>query len=415
MNLSEAIAYFDLAKAGEVAETTRRWFYHHNPETGARGGRLWTLVQTLGDLPIDDINIVELRRWRAELLNRDERWADSDVRKTKKGGLSQDGFRNYIRAARQFFKFLHEEGIIEENPASRLPVPPPNSEKPKAIPVPDAWKILHTAKIYALRDAAYLLLHRDTAAKVGEINKITCDDLDLAGGHVTVQRYAAPKTYRPADLSCGYQTAVALEKWRPHRLDIAHTDETNLLFTGLRSGHFRMPLKGNIAFGVRNHAIAQTLASSACRAGGIVSMTRDGVNLENGTAVVWEKGRGGYRQSRIVYLDADACAAIEWWSRLHPGGEQLFPGLHGALTRDGVYQIMTKLAKAAGVKKLANPHAWRHAWSIEALRAGADVPTVAKVLGNKPATVMNSYARWAAPEIQQRHLEFSWKNSNGKV
>lgn len=415
MNLSEAIAYFDTAKTGEVADSTRRWFYHHNAETGSRGGRLWTLVQTLGDLPIDDVTIVELRRWRAELLARDTRWESSEVRPSQKGGLSQDAFRNYIRAARQFFKFLHDEGIIPNNPAQRLPVPPPSTEKPKAIPVNDAWKILNVAQIYALRDAAYFLLHRDTGAKIGELNRLACDDLDMANQCATIHRYVRRQTYEPKPLNFSRQTAVALEQWRQHRLEIASPGELENIFTGLESGLFRIPLKGGIAFGVRNNAIAQTLASSACRAGGIASMRCDGLNLDNGTAVVWEKGRGGYRQSRIVYLDDDACTAIAEWCRCHPGGDHLFPGLRGPLTRDGIYQIMTKLAEAAGVTNLANPHAWRHAWSIEALRAGADIPTVAKVLGNKPATVMNSYSRWAAPEIQQRHLEFSWKNSNGKV
>jgi integrase len=411
MKLSEAIAYFDLAKTGEVADATRRWFYWHNPKTGVKGGRLWTLVQILGDVPLEDVGLNQLRLWRAKLQTRQTRWADSDVRPTQSGGLSQDGFRNYIRAARQFFKFCYDEGLIPTNPAERLPVPPANTEKPKAIPVDDAWKVLHVARIYALRDMAYRLLHEDTGAKIGEVNKITCDDLDLNGGAVTIHQYAGPKTYQPVTLGIGWQTAVALNNWRPHRLELAHKDELHNLFTGMASGQFRMPLKGGIAFGVRNNAIAQTLASSACRAGGIASMRLDSLNLDNGTATVWEKGTGGYRQSRVIYLDDDACAAIDDWRRVHPGEtEQLFPGLYGPLTRDGVYQIMTKLAKAAGVKRLANPHAWRHAWSIEALRAGADVPTVAKVLGNKPATVMNSYSRWAAPEIQQRHLEFSWKN-----
>lgn len=412
MKLSEAIAYFDVAKIGEVSDATRRWFYHHNPQTGARGGRLWTLVKTLGDMPINDINIVELRRWRADLLARDSRWEDSGVRQTKKGGLSQDGFRNHIRAARQFFKFLHDEGIIPENPASRLSVPPPSTDEPKAITVPDAWKVLNTAKIYALRDLAYLLLHQDTGAKIGELNRLEGEGVSFTGHYATVMRYVGPRTYEPTDLDFGHKTAVALKAWCDHRLELAAPAERKNLFTGMVAGEFRMPLKGGIAFGVRNYAIAQTLASSACRAGGIASMRLDGMNLERGTAVVWEKGRGGYRQSRVVYLDDDAVAAIVQWQQIHPGGEQLFPGLHGEMTRDGVYQVMTRLAKAAGVTELANPHAWRHAWSIEALRAGADIPTVAKVLGNKPATVMNSYSRWAAPEIQQRHIEFSWKTDD---
>ncbi len=113
-----------------------------------------------------------------------------------------------------------------------------------------------------------------------------------------------------------------------------------------RNGQFKLCLRGNIAFGVRNNAIAQILASSAAR--------------------------------------------------------------------DGVYQVMTNLADEVNITEYANPHAYRHAWSIEALRNGADIPTVARVLGNEPQTVMKSYSRWATNDIQERHQQFSWKtNGNG--
>ena len=88
-----------------------------------------------------------------------------------------------------------------------------------------------------------------------------------------------------------------------------------------------------------------------------------------------------------------------------------FPGNRGPLTGSGVYQILTGLAAAAEVDENTNPHAWRHAWSLEALRRGADVGTVARVLGNKPETVMANYARWADNDIRQRHKQFSWRTA----
>jgi len=124
---------------------------------------------------------------------------------------------------------------------------------------------------------------------------------------------------------------------------------------------------------------------------------------------VWEKGQGGFLKSRLVYLDDEAVTAVSRWLSIHPGGESLFPGVRGPLTRDGVYQVLISLAIEARVDRFTNPHAWRHAWSIEALRRGADVTTVARVLGNSPQTVIQNYARWANGDIQQRHGQFSWK------
>ncbi|NJN55959.1 MAG: tyrosine-type recombinase/integrase [Anaerolineae bacterium] len=407
MKLSEAIAYFDQSRAGEVALSTRRWFYYVNDQ-GQPCGRLWSLVESLGDGEVCAVTVRDLRQWRADLLARDCRWADSNVRPTQKGGLSQDGFRNYIRAARQFFKWLADEGIVGENPALRLPIPPPSTEEPKAIDVADALKILHTARIFALRDYAYILLAKETGAKVGELDRLECADIDPANGRVTIHRYTR-YTYTPRLRTVSPDVCAALLAWCHVRGETA-LPKDGLVFSG-RSGQFPVPLKGGIAFGVRNEAIIQTLASSACRVGGIASMQVDRVNLDNGTAVVWEKGQGGYLKSRLVYLDEGAVTAVSRWLSVHPGGDALFPGVRGALTRDGVYQVLTALAAEAGVTQFTNPHAWRHAWSIEALRRGADVTTVARVLGNSPQTVIQNYARWANGDIQQRHAQFNWKSN----
>lgn len=408
MKLSEAIVYFDQSRAGEVADATRRWFYYVNAE-GRPCGRLWSLVQSLGDMEVCQLTIRELRQWRADLLARDTRWADSEVRPTQEGGLSQDGFRNYIRAVRQFCKWLVDEGILHENPALRLPIPPTSTEEPKAIDVADALKILHTARIFALRDTAYYWLVHDTGAKMGELDRLRCDDVDTANGRVTLHRYTR-YAYTPRSMTFSPATGEALLAWNQVRPSVTAVSESDLVFTN-RSGQFPIPLKGGLAFGVRNEAMIQTLASSACRAGGLASMQTERVNLENGTAVVWEKGKGSFLKSRLVYLDEGAVTAVSRWLSIHPGGESLFPGVRGPLTRDGVYQVLVSLAIEARVDRFTNPHAWRHAWSIEALRRGADVTTVARVLGNSPQTVIQNYTRWANGDIQQRHGRFSWKAS----
>lgn len=410
MKLSEAIAYFDQSRTGEVSIATRRWFYYVNA-AGRPHGRLWSLVESIGDIDVCDVSIRELRRWRAELLARDCRWDSSEVRPAQAGGLSQDGFRNYIRAARQFFKWLADEGIIHDNPAQRLPIPPTSTEEPKAIEIADARRILHTAEIFALRDYAYYRLAQDTGAKVGELDRLLCSDVAPEHGRITLHRYTR-YTYTPRPRTISPETCAALLAWCQIRPLVTTVSETDLVFSG-RSGQFPIPLKGGLAFGVRNQAMIQTLASSACRAGGLASMQRERVNLDEGTAVVWEKGKGGYLKSRLVYLDEGAVTAVSRWLSIHPGGDALFPGIRGAMTRDGVYQVLTALAVEAGVEQFTNPHAWRHAWSIEALRRGADVTTVARVLGNSPQTVIQNYARWANGDIQQRHAQFSWKDENG--
>lgn len=277
----------------------------------------------------------------------------------------------------------------------------------------DARHILWVARLYALRDWAYYWLKEETGAKVGELDRLRREDVDPQNGRVTLHHYTRYK-YIPRPASYGRLSGEALVEWCCVRAVVTAVDEGDLLFTG-RTGQFPIPLKGKLALGVRNEAILQVLASSACRVGGVASMRVDRLNLEAGTATVWEKGRGGYPRSRQIYLDGEACDVLSRWLTIHPGGDALFPGIRGPMTRDGIYQVMISLAIEAGVEAYANPHAWRHAWSIEALRRGADVTTVARVLGNSPQTVIQSYARWASSDVQQRHAQFNWKQDREKI
>lgn len=407
MTLIEAIRAFDLARVGEVSESTRRWYFYDNGRR--RGGKLWTLVLALGaDTPITAVTVDDLRRWRRDLLARDTRWSSHYNKPAQAGGLSQDGFRNYIRAARQFFKWLVDEGLLEENPAERLRVPPTSTDEPKAIDLDDARRVLRVAYVLALRDRAYWYLYQ-AGARIGELDTLRLEATAVT--EIVVSRRVATAVYQPHALTLDATAAAALRAWLSVRSEVTAVDENHLTFTA-RAGRFPLCLKGGLCFGVRNWALIETLASTACRAGGIASMRCDHLDLQQQVVTVWEKGRGGYPISRPVFLDATAVTALRLWCDLHPGGPWLFPGLHGQLRGDGVARIVTALAQEAGVSEHGNPHAWRHAWSIEALRAGADVTTVAHVLGNRPETVMLSYARWAPNHIQQRHEQFNWRNQD---
>lgn len=406
MKLSEAIELFDDARRTEVADTTRQW-YVYTDVNGRKSGRLWSLVEQLGDVDITTITIDHLRSWRNAIHDRNIRWETNPYRPTQEGGLSPDGYRNYIRAAKQFFKWLHDEGLLAHDPSQRIKIPPSSTDEPKAINIEDARAILNTANTFHLRDLAYYELLTQTNLKHGELDRLKL--ADVYDHTVTAYYRSRRDVYKPRYVDYGQAVARYINNWLEVRQTITESGEAELFFTG-RLGGFRYTVRKGIVLGTRNNAIAQTLATSACRAGGLVSMRRSKLNLENGTAIVWEKGRNGVLKSRRIFLDAEAILSIEHWLRVHPKQtDTLFPGVHGPITRYGIYQIMINLATEAGVTEYTNPHAWRHAWAIEGLRNGADATTVARVLGNKPETVMRNYARWQTADVQQRHEQFSWK------
>ncbi|MBE2198405.1 MAG: tyrosine-type recombinase/integrase [Anaerolinea sp.] len=413
MKLFEAIKLFDRARMGEVSSATREWFFAYNEENNHYGGRLWELFRFVGDVDISTITIDDLRAWTSSLRDKDTRFTDHPYREQQAGGLSQDSYRNFIRSARQFFKWLVDEGHLTNSPAERLSVPPPSHDEPKAIAIDDAMSVLTAAHWFRLRDESYyrILL---CGAKHSELDRLVLDNLKLDHNQAVIHRRRGTNSYRPITLALDRLTVDVLRRWLSVRSNLVSTStsDSQLLFTG-RQEDFRYCVRGNIVLGLRNEALIHVLASSAARAGGVASILRSSVNLQRRTAKVIEKGRNGFQIPRIIHLDQDACDTVADWLAVAPPGEYLFPGVHGQLTTSGVYQIVTGLATAAQVSENANPHAWRHAWSLEALRAGADFVTVAKVLGNKPETVMLNYARWTDRDIRERYDQFNWKNKNG--
>lgn len=404
MLLIDAIRLFDDARRAEVSAATRAWFFLESD--GRFGGKLGRLAADFPDAQLANITAADLRRWLAHLKHEHVRYQDHPGRPADICGLSQDGYRNYVRAVRQFFRWCKREGLITRNPSDILPVPPPARDEPKAISIEDATKITAVARWYALRDMAFFRL-LEAGAKHGELDGLELEHV-VAGG-ILVSRRNHDGRYLETEIPLSDQATSALQAYLRRRGQLADEGET-AVFVGRRHP-FRYCVRGGIALGVRNEAMLQVLAASAARAGAVASLRRDHLASDFSEAKVYTKGRAGFKIARRILLDQDAAAALRRWLDIAPPGPMVFPSNRGPLTGSGVYQILTGLAAAAEVDENTNPHAWRHAWSLEALRRGADVGTVARVLGNKPETVMANYARWADNDIRQRHKQFSWRTA----
>lgn len=157
----------------------------------------------------------------------------------------------------------------------------------------------------------------------------------------------------------------------------------------------------------RDTAIVLMLADTGCRVGGLVGLRLADVDVENGHALVNEKGD----RARFVFFGARTKAALKSYldERLADSGEQLFIGLRGPLTPAGVYQLLKRLARRAGVTGRFNPHSMRHAWARQALKKSGDLKAVSQILGHSSVAVTAQfYAYYLDGELQERHAELSW-------
>ena len=173
MKVSEAID--ELLIATRVAGRSERTVQDY-ADKAAR------LVDFLGDKEIDQVTLSDLRRFVDHLGRQTSRFQDHPKRAEKPGGLSPASVAAYVRVVRRLFSFLHEDDLIDQNPAQKLKVPKPPRGKPKAIASADFQTLLTAIDVDTVagkRDQAVILLLADSGCRVGGLVGLKVEDIDL--------------------------------------------------------------------------------------------------------------------------------------------------------------------------------------------------------------------------------------------
>ena len=151
--------------------------------------KLNVLLAHLGNVPVESVETIDLRRFAADLRTRSVRYEDHPLRPPKSGGLSEASIASYLRVVKRLFAFLVEEGILSDNPARRLTVPKARRREPKAYEAEDLPRLLAATEGDALdrvRDRALLLFLIDTGCRVGGLCGLCLADVDLERGTAVV-------------------------------------------------------------------------------------------------------------------------------------------------------------------------------------------------------------------------------------
>ena len=140
----------------------------------------------------------------------------------------------------------------------------------------------------------------------------------------------------------------------------------------------------------RDYALVTFLADTMCRVGGLVDLHVDDLDLERGRATVHEKGD----KERPVYLEQRAINALRAWLMVRPDADDDHVFLNRykkPLTTNGAYQVLKRLAKAAGVTVKWNPHSWRHGGARAMLKRGVSLGVVSQFLGHESVQVTKDF------------------------
>lgn len=154
--LLPVVEAFLAAQAGDVSESTRRWYRQ----------RLVQFSAFVGPVCVGDVPAATIRAYRARLVA---------------AGLSVHTIHGHQRAVRRLFSWLTAEGLVERNVAREVPLIRLPPQAPKALTDEDLNRILTRLPAEDVRDRAIVLLLVDTGCRVGGLCSLTVAAVDLDG------------------------------------------------------------------------------------------------------------------------------------------------------------------------------------------------------------------------------------------
>ncbi len=170
------------------------------------------------------------------------------------------------------------------------------------------------------------------------------------------------------------------------------------------------PSKWMSVKGIRDRAILAFLTDTGCRAGGLLTLRLDDLDLTAGKALVSEK----FDKSRVVPFTPYTAELLRQWLAVRPPEAptvfcSLGPNQYARpLYMSGLHHLLERLKLKAGVTGRINPHSFRHGFAREHLKNGGDLATLARLMGHSNVSVTAEfYAVFTEEELADKHAQFS--------
>jgi integrase/recombinase XerD len=165
---------------------------------------------------------------------------------------------------------------------------------------------------------------------------------------------------------------------------------------------------------LRDRALLELFYSSGLRVSELAALTLQQVDLKNGFARVFGKGS----KERVVPMGERARDAIGAWidsGRPHfvkaRTRSELFLSSRGtSLSRVGLWGIVKKHAKRAGIAKSVKPHLLRHSFATHLLSGGADLRSIQEMLGHASISTTQIYTAVEGRRLLEQHARFHPRN-----
>jgi integrase/recombinase XerD len=155
---------------------------------------------------------------------------------------------------------------------------------------------------------------------------------------------------------------------------------------------------------LRDRALLETMYGCGLRASETIGLELADVDLAEG--LVRARGKGS--KERLVPLGRQAIAAIGAYlrgGRPKLVGERHEPKLFvnfrgGPLSRQGLYKIVQRNARAAGLGGQMSPHTLRHSFATHLLAGGCDLRAVQEMLGHADISTTQMYTHLSGEQLK---------------
>lgn len=167
--------------------------------------------------------------------------------------------------------------------------------------------------------------------------------------------------------------------------------------------------RGSEPVDVRDRAILEVMYGCGLRVSEAVGLDVASLDLRRG--FVRAEGKGS--KERIVPLGREAASAVQRYMRsgrpsLAGTSEQsrLFLNFRGQpLTRQGMYKIIQRHARAAGLADRMSPHTLRHTFATHLLAGGCDLRSVQEMLGHADVSTTQIYTHLSDQRIRDVYFQ----------
>ena len=160
----------------------------------------------------------------------------------------------------------------------------------------------------------------------------------------------------------------------------------------------------------RDRALLELLYATGMRASEIADLPVRDINFQ----VQYLRCLGKGRKERIIPVHQMALLVVETYlQELRPklAGEKNHPQLFLSRTgrpldRTGVWRIVHRAARVAGMSGAISPHTLRHCFGSHLLQGGADLRSVQEMLGHADVTTTQIYTHVDQQHLRNIHKQF---------